>query len=138
MRDVTTESPDSDLIQWFFRCRFVKEFAGSTINAGDLVQAMRDLAYACRQYPGDANEVRLAYQFFMNVAGPRVVGQFLERGTYQHFTPYTTDPGTPSMAIVWEQGDKRVVARVQYSKDVPVDLRFDVEEANHGQGSPYR
>jgi len=135
-RDVTADSTDAELLRWFFWCKPVRDFVGFAINAGDLLQALRDLAYACRKYPGDAHEVLLAYRYFMNVAGPVAVGKFIERGTYASFCPYATERGTPSMATVWEQGMYRVVARCQYRREQVVDIRFDVEEVTDGHGGP--
>ena len=136
-RDVTADSTDAELLRWFFWCKPVRDFVGFAINAGDLLQALRDLAYACRKYPGDAHEVLLAYRYFMDVAGPPAVGQFLSTGNYRAFCPYISEAGTSSMAVVWEQGMHRVVARAQYRKEQVVDIRFDVEDVTVGHGGPF-
>jgi hypothetical protein len=136
-KDVTADSTDAELLRWFFWCKPVRDFVGFAINAGDLLQALRDLAYACRKYPGDADEVLLAYRYFMNVAGPPAVGQFLSTGNYRAFCPYVPEVGTSSMAVVWEQGMHRVVARSQFRRDEPVDIRFDVEDVTVGHGGPF-
>jgi hypothetical protein len=130
-RPVTAASTDVEVLRWFFHCPPVRKFAGFAINAGDLAQALRDLTIACRKYPGDADEVLKAFQWLLAVAGPPVTSHFLSRRTLSSFCPYVPNAGTRSMAVVWEQGLQRVVARLQYRKDEPVDIRFDVEEVTH-------
>lgn len=118
----------ADLFQWLLYMDELVELAGRPVNARYLAGALRDLTTASFSPNGTAHEVRLAWQMLYDVMGPKLLGKFVSTGAWKDFVPAVSLVNdTDSYATLWAGGGKKVVGRVQFQRDVPVDLRFDVE-----------
>lgn len=127
-RTINSDSRDADVLQWIFNSdAFVARF-GQPVNTRFLSDALRDLSFASSKIEGNAYEVKLAWVALQDAAGAKLTGEFIASGAWKDFCPDPdADRDTESMATLWEQGDKRVVARVQFVRDAPCDLAFSVE-----------
>jgi hypothetical protein len=119
----------ADQLQWILFLEEVMDMFNWPVNTRYLVSALRDLRTASSAKPGNAYEVRLAWQLVLDVAGPILTGRFISSGTWREYTPYVRNArDTPSRATVWQRNGKAVVCRARYQKEVAVDLAFHVED----------
>ena len=124
---VRADQPD-DILQWLFNTDFmVEELGGRLINCRYLCQALRDLRTASWSPTAPAQEVKLAWQVLLDVAGPILLGRFIAGGGWIDFCPDAPKSRTPTITVVWKRGDESIVARVVYTAEVPADIRFDIE-----------
>ena len=116
----------ADRFQWVFELDSIMAMFGQRVSARLTDQSLRDLTFA--SYGDNATEVRLAWHLVSDTMGPVLTGKFIERGAWRQFCPTPDhDDGTPSKAVLWRKGGTQVVGRVQYSQEIPVGVRFDVE-----------
>ena len=134
MRKILDDAPANeqeavaDLFQWLLFLDDIIQYTGQPINARYLAAGLRDLATASFAQPGNAHEVRLAWQMLLDVMGPKLTGMFIMSKAWQGFAPKVSKlHDTDSLATLWVGNDQKVVARVQFQQDVPVGIRFDVE-----------
>lgn len=121
----------ADAFQWILFLDEVVELFNWPVNARYLVTALRDLRTASCAKPGNAHEVRLAWQMLLDTAGPILTGKFIATGTWREYSPYVRGTrDTPSLATLWEGNGKAVVCRVRFDRDVPVGMIFDVESTD--------
>ena len=134
MRKILDDAPANeqeavaDLFQWLLFLDDIIQYTGQPINARYLAAGLRDLATASFAQPGNAHEVRLAWQMLLDVMGPKLTGMFIMSKAWEGFAPKVSKRhDTDSLATLWAGNDQKVVARVQFQQDVPVGIRFDVE-----------
>ncbi len=118
----------ADLFQWFFYLDDIIQHTNHPVNARYLAAALRDLTQASFATPGQAAEVRLAWQMLLDVMGPKLTGMFIMSKAWEGFVPKVSRRhDTDSLATLWAGDGKKVVARVTFQRDVPTGIRFDVE-----------
>ncbi len=118
----------ADLFQWMFYLDWFSSNVQRMVHARSLADSLQDMRTACCTKEAKAEEVRLAFQLFYDVAGPFLTGQFLVSGAWKYFCPdprCRTDSGT--QLTLWRGDGKSVVARVQYKMDEPCDIAFVIE-----------
>lgn len=116
----------ADLFQWILRLDEMVAIAGQRINARYTASALRDLVTA--SHGENPHEVRLAWQLLLDTIGPVLTGKFIATGAWKDFCPEPDhDEGTPSLAVLWRKHCQSVIGRVQFTKDRPTGVRFDVE-----------
>ena len=118
----------ADLFQWFFFLDDIIQYTGQPVNTRYLAAALRDVSKASFANPGNATEVRLAWQMLLDVMGPKLTGMFIMSKAWRGFVPQVSKlHDTDSLATLWAGDGKKVVARVTFQRDVPTGIRFDVE-----------
>jgi hypothetical protein len=118
----------ADVFQWIFFLDEVIDLFHWPVNARYLSAALRDLRTASCAKPGNPREIQLAWQLLLDTAGLTLTGKFIATGTWKEFCPFVVQlPSGGSKITLWKGGGKSVVGRVQYRKDVPFDIRFDIE-----------
>jgi hypothetical protein len=118
----------ADLFQWFFYLDDIIQHTGQPVNTRYLASALRDLSAASFANPGNATEVRLAWQMLLDVMGPKLTGMFIMSKAWRGFAPQVSKRhDTDSLATLWVGDGKKVVARVTFQRDVPTGIRFDIE-----------
>ena len=134
MRKILDDAPANeqeavaDLFQWLLFLDDIIQYTGQPINARYLAAGLRDLATASFAQPGNAHEVRLAWQMLLDVMGPKLTGMFIMSKAWEGFAPKVSKRhDTDSLATLWAGNDQKVVARAQFQQDAPVGIRFDVE-----------
>jgi hypothetical protein len=116
----------ADAFQWVFNLDLCLKGFGRMVSAPYLYKSLIDLRTAVES--GNAHEVRLAWQMILDVAGPMLTGMFIREGGWKEVCPVPYGVSdTPSQCVVWENYEKRVIARLQYRNDEAVDIAF-VEE----------
>jgi hypothetical protein len=116
----------ADVFQWVLNLDLCGKAFGRLVSAPYLHQAFIDLRTASET--GHAHEVRLAWQLFLDVAGPQLTGMFIREGGWGGVceAPLAED-NTPSQFVVWKGDGERVLGRLQYKNDQAVDISFVVE-----------
>lgn len=134
MRSILSNPPENeqegvaDLLQWLLLLKPVQKVLGKPVNARYLAQAMADLCQASNAFRGNPYEVRLAWQMLSDVLGPQALWRFVASGAWRHYCPRVSRcHDSQSKFAVWVGQGVKVVARVQFRQEDPVDLRFDVE-----------
>lgn len=91
-----------------------------------LAKALADMDYATRN--GHADEVRLAWLQFYDLAGPVLTGRFISSGAWRDYCPEIDDDSdTESRATLWTDGVRRLVCQLLFVQEIPHDMRFDLE-----------
>jgi hypothetical protein len=118
----------ADLFQWLLFLDDIIQYTGQPVNARYLAAGLRDLATAGFAQPGNANEVRLAWQQLLDVMGSKLLGMFIMSKAWEGFAPKVSKRhDTDSLATLWVGDGKKVVARVTFRQEVPTDIRIDVQ-----------
>ena len=118
----------ADLFQWILFQEPVAELLQRYVNARYLAKALDDLAQASFAPDGKACEVRFAWQVLSDVMGPQLLWMFVGSRAWKRYCPRVSRRhDSLSKFALWVGSWEKVVARVQYRREQPVDLRFFVE-----------
>ena len=118
----------ADLFQWILFQEPVAELLHRSVNARYMAKSLEDLAKTSFAPDAQACEVRLAWQVLSDVMGPQLLWMFVGSGAWKRYCPRVSRRhDSLSKFALWAGGGEKVVARVQYWREEPVDLRFFVE-----------
>jgi hypothetical protein len=120
---------DVSIVQWMFDTEFLINTFGCPIDCQQMADTIRDLHRVSKQEPGDPTVVCETWKALQKIIGPKMMGQFIATHTWRDLCPEPADLSidTPSVATLWYQDGKRVVARVDFTGDRATGVFFSVE-----------
>lgn len=119
----------ADMLEWVFYLPELDNVVTQNIHGRDLVKALRDLTAASCATVGNPLEVKLAWQIVMDTMGPYLFNAFIRMGAWKDFVPFVSPVhDTMSKHVLWVGHGKRVVLRLKYLNDQPVDQAVWVED----------
>lgn len=125
----------ADMLEWVFYLPGMEEVVTQSVHARDIVKALRDLVAASCATVGNPLEVKLAWQIVMDAMGPILFNRFIQMGAWKDWTPFVSPiHDTLSKHVLWVGHGKRVVLRLKYQNDEPVDQAVWVEDLEQGEG----
>ncbi len=119
----------ADALEWVFY--LPPGSVTQDICARDVARALRDVVDASFANVGNPLEVKLAWQIVMDAMGSQLFSTFVRIGAWKDFCPPVSKRhNTFSRHVLWVGQGKRVVLRLSFKNDVPVEQKLWVEDVD--------